>query len=117
MTDDDSSFDDREDSISGRSAALYFSGDPSSAQLLLSHGLRIRELILLSFLSDQGPMTMNRLSRAMNLSPEEVLDSVKQLASAGLVIRDVLTTKGAPEPAVRLTGRGQDIALKIHEQS
>jgi len=117
LTDDDTRRKDREDSISGRSAALYFSGDPSSAQLLLSHGLRIRELILLSFLSDQGPMTMNRLARAMNLQPEEILDSVRQLASAGLVIRDVLTTNGESEPAVRLTGRGQDMANRINDQS
>ena len=46
------------DSISGRSAALYFKDDPSLASLLVSHGIRVRDFIMLSFLSDQGAMSV-----------------------------------------------------------
>ncbi|MDJ0711480.1 MAG: MarR family transcriptional regulator [Woeseiaceae bacterium] len=105
--------DDLVDSISGRSAALYFADDPSLAQLLVIHGISIRDFILVSFLSDQGPLSIDRLARIMWIEPQDLQESVVRLAAAGLVIRDPESRDRASRPMVRLTGRGQDIAARI----
>lgn len=105
-----------EESISGRAAALYFSSDPSLAQLLTSHGIKVRDFILLSFLSDQGPLALAQLARLLSIDPSSVLKSVKRLAAAGLVIRDPISPYAEPESLVKLTGRGQDTANRIDGQ-
>jgi hypothetical protein len=38
--------------------------------LLVSHGIRVRDFIMLSFLSDQGPMSVTQLSHAVSIDPE-----------------------------------------------
>ena len=107
---------DNEDSISGRSAALYFSHDSSIAPLLVSHGIKVRDFILVSFLSDQGPMTLLQLARIVSIDPRDLLKSVKRLTAAGLVMRDLVSTDPNSESTVRLTSRGQDIAGRINDQ-
>lgn len=116
MNDDDTNNGDRGDSISGRSAALYFSQDPSLAQLLISHGIRVRDFILISFLSDQGPLTLIQLARVMNMGQASLLKSIKKLAAAGLVTRDPVTSDPEQESRVKLTSRGQDTANRINDQ-
>ena len=63
MNDDNNTRNSSADSISGGSAALYLSRDPSIAQLLVSYGVTVRDFILVSFLSDQGPLSVNQLAR------------------------------------------------------
>ena len=108
--------DDSVDSISGRSAALYFADDPSLAHLLVSHGISIRDFILVSFLADQGPLSIERLARIMWIEPHDLRESVVRLASAGLVIREPESNNRASRPTVRLTSRGQEIAARIDKQ-
>lgn len=105
-----------EDSISGRSAALYFDHDPSLAQLLVSHGIKVRDFIIVSFLSEQGPVTQAQLGRVVGLDTETMLQSIKRLSGAGLVVREPQSPAGDNDPKVRLTGRGQDIAGRIDER-
>ena len=62
-----------DDSISGLSAAYFISKDDSLASLLLNHGIKVRDFILLSFLSDQGPLNIARLARIAGLEPEKTL--------------------------------------------
>ena len=116
MNDDESKKDDAADSISGRSAALFFSKDSSIAQLLLSHGIKVRDFILVSFLSDQGPMTIHQLSRTVSIEPDDLMKSLKRLGAAGLIIREPNSTDPDTESTARLTSRGQEIARKINEQ-
>lgn len=116
MGDDESKKDDTEDSISGRSAALYFSQDSSIAQLLLSHGIKIRDFILVSFLSDQGPMTTRQLARIVSIDPGDLIKSLKRLGAAGLIIREPISNDPDTESTARLTSRGQEIARRISDQ-
>ena len=116
MGDDESKKDDTEDSISGRSAALYFSQDSSIAQLLLNHGIRVRDFILVSFLSDQGPMSISQLARIVSIDPEDLMTSLKRLGAAGLIVRDPISNDPDKESTARLTSRGQEIAAKINDQ-
>ena len=64
------------DSISGMSAELFISKDDSLASLLLNHGIKVRDFILLSFLSDQGPMSVIRLARVVGLNPEDTVQGL-----------------------------------------
>ena len=104
------------DSISGRSAALYFAHDPSVAHLLLNFGIRVRDFILVSFLSDQGPLTVEQLARVLNIDPLDLLKSVKRLAAAGLVVRDPISPESDFESLVRLTDCGEDMASRVDKQ-
>lgn len=105
-----------EDSISGQSAELFVTKDDSLASLLLNHGIEVRDFILLSFLSDQGPMSTTQLSRAVGIEPKGVLQCLKRLSAAGLILRDPKPSGSDTETMVRLTGRGQDIASRISAQ-
>ena len=100
-------------SIAGQSAAHFIAMDDSLASLLLNHGIKVRDFILLSFLSDQGPMSIVRLSRAVGIEPKLTLRSVRRLSSANLVLRDPPPGSQKYESVARLTMRGEEIAMKI----
>jgi len=104
------------DSIAGQSAAHFVASDESLASLLLNHGIKVRDFILLSFLSDQGPMSIVRLSRTVGIEPRLALRSLKRLSKANLVLRDPPPDGQNYESVARLTSRGEKIALKIINQ-
>ena len=116
MNDDEPKKVDAEETISGQSAAMYFAQDSSIAQLLLSHGIKVRDFILVSFLSDQGPMSVLQLARIVSIDPEDVMTSLKRLGAAGLVIREPISGDPGTESTARLTSRGQEIARRISDQ-
>lgn len=103
-------------SISGRSAALYFKHDPSLAALLVSHGIRVRDFIMLSFLADQGPMSVTQLSRAVSIEPEILLNGMKRLSAAAMIVWDPASIGNDTDSVVKLTTRSQDVAKRIDEQ-
>ena len=105
-----------EDSISGLSAAHFISKDDSLASLLLNHGIKVRDFILLSFLSEHGPMTVSKLARVVGVEPEKTLSGLRRLAAANLVQREPASTRDALESVARLTARGEYIARRISEQ-
>jgi len=103
-------------SIAGQSAEHYIAMDDSLAALLLNHGIKVRDFILLSFLSDQGPMSVARLSRAVGIDPKNTLRSLRRLSTANLVLRDPSEKADMYEAVARLTMRGEEIAQKIISQ-
>jgi DNA-binding MarR family transcriptional regulator len=108
--------DDNDSSISGMSAAHFISKDDSLGSLLLNHGIRIRDFILLSFLSDQGSMSVDRLSRVAGIELGDTLEGLKRLSAANLVLREPTAKNDEPKSIARLTGRGEEIAGRIIEQ-
>ena len=105
---------DTDDTLAG-SSALYFPGDGDRPSILAQYGLNIRECIVLSFISDQGPMDVRQLSRVANLEPDMLLDSVDRLADAGFIARRT-DARHSVDSFVILTSRGQQIASSINEQ-
>ena len=103
-------------SIAGQSAAHFIAMDDSLASLLLNHGIRVRDFILLSFLSDQGPMSISRLSRVVGIEPDRTLNSLKRLSAVNLVFREPASREAKYESVARLTSRGEDIAAKVSSQ-
>lgn len=106
----------KENSIAGQSAAHFVALDDSLASLLVNHGIVVRDFILLSFLSDQGPMSICRLSRMVGVEPGQVLRSLKRLSAASLLVRDPAPESDEYESVARLTMRGEEIARKIISQ-
>jgi DNA-binding MarR family transcriptional regulator len=81
-----------------------------------NHDIKVRDFILLSFLSDQGPMSVIRLSRIVGLEPENTLQGLKRLSAANLVQRDPAASNDVMDSIAKLTGRGQEIAGRISAQ-
>ena len=104
-----------EDTISGTAATLAFSTDLMQASLLESYGLRVREFIVLSFLSDQGPMDVGQLGRLVNIEKEHLSQSIDRLADAGLVMRPS-GARHSDDSYVILSGEGSEVANLISEQ-
>ncbi len=107
---------DDDSSISGMSAAHFISKDDSLASLLLNHGIKVRDFILLSFLSDQGSMSVARLAHAAGIEPKQTLRGLKRLSAANLVMREPAAKNDELESIARLTARGEEIAGRITEQ-
>lgn len=103
-------------SISEQSAALFVTQDGSLASLLLKHGIKVRDFVLLSFLADTGPMTVLQLARITGNEPERVARSLKRLSAAGLLLRDPKGPGVSTKVMAKLTGRGQDIVRRINDQ-
>jgi len=103
-------------SISGMSAAHFISKDDSLASLLLNHGIKVRDFILLSFLSDQGSMSVTRLARVAGIEPEVTLHGLKKLSAANLVLREPTAKNDELESIIRLTSRGEETAGRITDQ-
>lgn len=103
-------------SIAGQSASYFIAKDDSLASLLLNHGIQIRDFILLSFLSDQGPMSVVRLSRVVGIDPGTTLRSLQRLSAVNLVLRDPATSAEKYESTARLTMRGEEIAGRISSE-
>jgi DNA-binding MarR family transcriptional regulator len=103
-------------SISGLSAEHFITKDDSLASLLLNHGIQVRDFILLSFLSDQGPMTAVRLARVVGIEPSLILEGIKRLSAANLLVREPSTTDDILDSVARLTTRGEEIASRISDQ-
>ena len=103
-------------SIACQSTAYFLAKDDSLASLLVIHGIRVRDFILLSFLSDQGSMSIIRLSRVVGIEPRTVLQSIKRLSAASLVMRSPAQPDSLYESNARLTARGERIATKISAQ-
>jgi DNA-binding MarR family transcriptional regulator len=113
---DDTPRDKSDVSISGRSAALFISNDASIARLLEQHGIKVRDFILMSFLSDQGALSVEQLARVLCIEPHDVLNSVERLATAGLVVRESATKGSGRMSMVRLTDRGQNVANSVERE-
>lgn len=105
-----------DDSIAGQSAAFFVAEDDSLAGLVLSHGIKIRDFILLSFLSDQGSMSIVRLARVVGIELMKADRGLERLAAAGLVTSAEASSEPDFERMVSLTSRGKDIAKRISDQ-
>lgn len=116
MADDEQDDMNAGDSISGRSAALYFEHDPSLASLIVAHGIQVRDFIMLSFLSDQGPMSATQLSHAISTEPKKLMNGMKRLSDAGLIARDPKWIGDDADSVVVLTTHGQKVAKRIDDQ-
>ena len=57
-----------------------------------------------------------QLSHAVSVDAEILLNSMKRLSAAGLIVRDSKTIGNDTDSVVKLTTRGQDVAKRIDDQ-
>ena len=106
-----------ERSVSDRSAATIVTGDDSLASLFLRHGVTVRDFVLMSFLSEKGPMNSVELARVVGIEPTTVTRSLGRLSAAGLVLRDPADFATNPLEIARLTSRGHGIVGRANSQT
>lgn len=99
-----------------RRGALIVTEDDSLADLLLYHDIKVRDSILLSILSDHGPMKILRLSGVVGIELQTVLKCVMRLAAANLLSYDPDAKNSKMDTIVELTSRGQQVASRICDQ-
>jgi hypothetical protein len=99
-----------------RRGALIVTEDDSLADLLLYHDIKVRDSILLSILSDHGPMKILRLSGVVGIELQTVIKCVMRLAAANLLSYDPDAEHSKMDTIVELTSRGQQVASRICDQ-
>ena len=103
-------------SISSQSVASFVTKDDSLAKLLLHHKIEVRDFVLLSFVSNQGSLSIAQLARAVAIEPETILSCVKRLSAVGLVVREPLDSNSYTESKVTLTSRGEEVSKRVSDQ-
>ncbi len=114
MSDDNPKSDDLDISLSGQAIALAVPENDSLAMVLQESGMELREFIVLSFVSDQGPLNIDRLARLIGIDLDTTSHCIRRLVNAGLLAIDVLAD--ATESDVVATDLGNRIARKILSQ-
>ena len=114
MSDYDPKSDDEDISLSGRAIALAVAENDSLGTVLHESGMELREFIVLSFVSDQGPINVVRLARLIGIDLNTTSPCIDRLINAGLLVSDVLAD--ATESDVVATDLGNLVAEKILSQ-
>ena len=114
MSDSDPRNGDTDISIAGRAIALAVAQNDSLAAVLQASGMELRDFIVLSFVSDQGPIDTERLARLIGLDRDTTLRCIERLIAAGLVVSDVFAD--AVSGDVVTTDDGNRLAKKISSQ-
>lgn len=98
-------------SLSGQAIALAIADNDSLASALAGSGMSMRDFIVLSLVSDQGPISTSRLARLVGLEIDETADSVGKLIDVGLLYGDLSVLED--ERHVVATDAGEAVAAKI----
>lgn len=114
MSDDNPKSDDENISLSGRAIALAIAEYDSLGAILQESGMEMREFIVLSFVSDQGPINVVRLAKLIGIDLDTTSRCIGRLINAGLLVGDVLAV--ATESDVVATDLGNLVAEKILSQ-
>ncbi len=105
-----------ESAASEQSAALFVTQDDSLASLLLNHGIKVRDFVLLSFLADQGSMDIAQLANIVGIDTDRAIKSLQRLSAVGLAIRDPIYDDTTSKQMAKITTYGQDIARRVNDQ-
>jgi DNA-binding MarR family transcriptional regulator len=99
-------------SIAEETVEQYLEAGDSRAGLIAKHGLVVRDFVLLSFVSDQGPMQFDELVNVLGLGQTSTLDCIDRLDQSGL-IRQQKCPNGSDVVLISATDRGTDFINRI----
>ncbi len=85
MTNSKSSLSDLRSSITEETLEQYLKVGDSLAGLIAKHGLQVRDIVLLSFVCDQGDMDIAQLVDTLGLGRSSTLRCIDRLEKTGLV--------------------------------
>ncbi len=95
----------------------YRSGDDTLAGLIERNHIEVRDFMILSFVCDQGSMSVDRIKSALGLSRESILSCVERLKNIELVIFEVDESSGKVKGDISPSMIGKAISQKIHSGS
>ncbi len=98
-------------SLSGQAIALAVSDNDSLAAALAESGMKMRDFIVLSFVSDQGSITTSHIGRLVGLDMPTTMSCIGRLTEAGLVYSDLSVAEEGRH--VVTTETGGIVAAKI----
>lgn len=103
-------------SISICEAALerYSALDDSLAELIRQASIEVRDFMLLSFVCDQGSMSVEQINRALGISPESTRHCVDRLIQAQLVYYNNVEGELDGDRFVSPTATGKQVTRGIH---
>jgi DNA-binding MarR family transcriptional regulator len=99
-------------SITEETVEQYIEAGDSRAGLIAKHGLKVRDFVLLSFASDQGPMQFDQLVNVLGPSQTSTLDCIDRLDQSGL-IRQQKCPNGSDVVLISATDRGMDFINRV----
>ncbi len=115
MSDENSRKGEASISISGNATALAIANNDALASVLLDSGMQMRDFIVLSFVSDQGPITAKCLARLVGIDLQSTLLCIRGLVDAGFLKKrkslsipaeaDVIATELGDRVADRIIGQ------------
>ncbi len=105
-------FSDPRASITEETVEQYLKVGDSLAGLIAKHGLRVQDFILLSFVSDQGPMEIEQLVNVLGLSRSSTFDCIDRLDQGGLV-RQQTNPNDGDVVLISATDMGTDFINRI----
>lgn len=120
MSSEDSSKDSEEPARASRSIcedALegFRVAEDTFAGLIESNHIEVRDFMILSFVCDQGAMSIDRIKSALGLSTEMTMHCLSRLLTVELVQFNIDVEAGLTSGVVYPTGLGQSVARRIHD--
>ena len=91
----------------------YYSADNSLAELIKKASIEVRDFMLLSFVSDQGRLCSDQLSRAFGFDADETQNAIERLIEAQLVEFDGFADNNPKERCIRPTDKGLKVCERI----
>ena len=101
-----------DDTLAGTAGSAILPTELMQASLMENYGLKVREFIVLSFLADQGPMSVRQLATVIDVDGRQIATSVRRLADAGLVMRPA-GARHNDKAYVILSGEGSEVASMV----
>jgi len=114
LSDNDQKYDTADVSISSQAIALGVTVNDSLATVLEESGMEMRDFIVLSFVSDEGPIATDRLARLIGIDRDTTSRCIERLINEELLVSDVFADAYAGD--VVATNKGNLVAKKILSQ-
>jgi hypothetical protein len=95
----------------------YHLADNSLAELIKLASIEVRDFMLLSFVSDQGRLCSEQISRAFGFEPDETRSAIERLIKAQLVVLDGFADNDRTDPCIRPTDNGRKVCRRILDDS
>ncbi len=92
----------------------FRNADDTLANLIESNHIEVRDFIILSFVCDQGEMTIDRIVSALGLSRETAMSCVERLGDMDFVTFEIDEPTQKIKGSVSATAFGRAITQRIH---
>jgi DNA-binding MarR family transcriptional regulator len=101
-------------SICGAAFDEFVKHDDSVAELIHKNGIDVRDFIVLSFVCDQGELSITQVAQILGITVARAHGCIDRLAGANLVEYKAGDNRSDTDRPLVLTDTGQLVALRVH---